>query len=181
MINISATWARAAVLVIGGTASQSCPIVATGSDFNAPTIAVTEPDCSTTLRCRINIDVRFHAASGATVDVDTLRALLPDLQMKVRLLALDANTNRVNLAYSPGSFTTSLSYSYKGIAQAALSNRRFSMKVDVNTATGNVDSVDLGLVYRGIYFGASAGPTQKSADVSISYGKGLLPFAQELS
>jgi hypothetical protein len=163
------------------TASVSWPVVAKGSDLNTPTIAVVESDAPSAIRGPINIDVRFQAAKSASVDLDTLRLLLPELQMKVGLLALDANTNKLDLAYSPGNFTTSLSYNYRGNAQAALSIGSFSMRVDVDTATGSVDSVDLGLVYRGLYFGASADPAQKSADVGISYGKGLLPFTQEPS
>jgi hypothetical protein len=181
MINLSATWMRAAVLVVGGTASVSCPVAAIASDFEAPIVTVMEPVSSTAIRGPINVDGRSQAASGATVDLATLKLLAPDLQMKVGLLALDANTRKINLAYSPGSFTTNLTYNYNGSAQAALSIRRFSMRIEVNTATGNVNSVDLGLVYRGVNFGASADPTQKTADISISYGNGLFPFPPELS
>jgi len=40
--------------------------------------------------------------------------LPPDLQMKLWVLSLDANTSRVNLVYSPGTFRTSLAYNYGG-------------------------------------------------------------------
>jgi hypothetical protein len=107
MINLSATCMRAAVLVIGGTASVACPIAAIASDFEAPVITVMEPVSSTAIRGPIDVDAPPQAASGVTDDLATLKQLAPDLQMKVGLLALDANTKRVNLAYSPGSFTTS--------------------------------------------------------------------------
>jgi hypothetical protein len=181
MINLSATWMRAAVLVIGGTASVACPIAAIASDFEAPVITVMEPVSSTAIRGPINVDAPPQAASGATDDLATLKQLAPDLQMKVGLLALDANTRRVNLAYSPGSFTTNLAFNYNGNAQAELSIRHFSMRIEVNTATGNFNSVDLGFVYRGVNFGASADPTQKTADIGISYGNGLFSFPPELS
>jgi hypothetical protein len=181
MINLSATWMRAAVLVIGGTGSVSCPNAAIASDFEASIITAKEPVSSTAIRGPANVDARPQTASSATVDLATLKLLAPDLQMRVGLLALDANTRRVNLAYSPGSLTTNLTYKYNGNAQAELSIHRFSMRVEVNTATGNVNSIDLGFVYRGVNFGASADPTQKTADISISYGNGLFPFPPELS
>jgi len=105
--------------------------------------------------------------------------LPPDLQMKLWVLALDANTSKVNIAYKPGAFTTSLTYNYGGNVQAALSlPRSFSTTLGVNPSNGNVD---LGVVYRGFNFGTSANFTQKSAGLSLSYGTKLLPFPSELS
>jgi hypothetical protein len=82
-INISATWVRAAVLVIAMATSVSRPIIAIGSDLNAPTIAVVEPDCSTAIRGPVNIDVRFQAATGATVDPATLKIRYGVLKLDV--------------------------------------------------------------------------------------------------
>lgn len=106
------------------------------------------------------------------------KLLPPDLQVKLWVLALDADTSKVNIAYRPGSFVTSLSYNYGGNLQASLSVRRFQTTVGVNPSNGNLD---LGLVYRGFNFGASSSFRQKSAGLSLSYGADLLPFPSELS
>jgi hypothetical protein len=106
------------------------------------------------------------------------KLLPPDLQMKLWVLALDANTSKVNIAYRPGSFVTSLAYNYGGNVDASLSIRAFSATLGVNPSNGNLD---LGLVYRGFNFGTSANFTQKSAGLSLGYGAKLLPFPSELS
>jgi len=102
----------------------------------------------------------------------------PKLQMKLWVLALDANTSKVNIAYRSGCFLTSLAYNYAGNVEASLSVRRVSTTVGVNPASGDID---LGLVFRGFKFGASASVTRKSYSVDISYGASLLPFPSELS
>jgi hypothetical protein len=89
-INISATWLRAAVLVIGVTTSVFCPVVANGNDLNAPKIAIIEPNCSTAIRGPINIDVRFQAAKGATVDPATLKIRYGLFHIDVTRRILDA-------------------------------------------------------------------------------------------
>jgi hypothetical protein len=113
---------------------------------------------------------------GNEFDID-FKLLPPKLQMQLWVLALDANTSKVNLAYRSGSFVTGLAYNYGGNAEASLSVRRFSTTLGVNPGNGNVD---LGLVYRGFKFGASASLTSQSAGVGISYGASLLPFPWEL-
>jgi len=50
--------------------------------------------------------------------------------------------------------------------------------VGVNPASGDVD---LGLIFRGFKFGASASLVRPSAGVSLGYGASLLPFPAELS
>lgn len=104
--------------------------------------------------------------------------LPPDLQMKLWVLALDANTEKVNIAYKRGGFVTSLAYNYQGNAEASLSIRRFSARLGVNPLKENLD---LGLVYRGFNFGASASYIQKSGGLTFGYGAELLPFPPELS
>jgi hypothetical protein len=106
------------------------------------------------------------------------KLLPPDLQMKLWVLALDANTSKVSIAYRPGSFVTSLAYNYGGNVEASLSIRTVSTTLGVNPSSGNID---LGLVYRGFNFGTSASFTQKSAGLSLSYGAKLLPFPSELA
>lgn len=114
---------------------------------------------------------------GDKFDID-FKLLPPNLQMRLWVLALDANTSKVNLAYRSGSFLTGLAYNYGGNVEASLSIRRVSTTVGVNPSSGDID---LGLVFRGFRFGASGNFTQGSAGVGIGYGASLLPFPRELS
>jgi hypothetical protein len=114
-------------------------------------------------------------------DFDITYSLLPpDLQMKLWVLSLDANTSRVNLAYSPGTFRTSLAYNYGGNLEASLGRYRLedpSIKVGFNPAKQDLSA---GLVFRGFNFGTSANITRRSVGFSLSYGRALLPFPDEL-
>lgn len=110
-------------------------------------------------------------------DID-FKLLPPRLQMQLWVLALDANTSKVNLAYRSGSFVTSLAYNYGGNVEASLSVRRVSITLGVDPASGDTD---LGLVFRGFKFGASASLTRRSYGLGIGYGASLLPFPWELS
>src|SRR5262245_39112822 len=114
---------------------------------------------------------------GDKFDID-FKLLPPKLQVQLWVLALDANTSKVNLAYRPGSFVTSVAYNYGGNVEASLGVRRFSTTVGVNPTNADVD---LGLVYRGFRFGATASVMRQSAGVGIGYGAGLLPFPRDLS
>jgi hypothetical protein len=60
------------------------------------------------------------------------KLLPPDLQVKLWVLGLDANTSKVNIAYSPGSFVTSLAYNYRGNAEACLGIQRFTTTIGVD-------------------------------------------------
>lgn len=106
------------------------------------------------------------------------KLLPPRLQMQLWVLALDANTSKVNLAYRSGSFRTGLAYNYGGNVEASLGVRRFSTTVGVHPTSGDVD---LGVAFRGFNFGVSASVTQESVGAGISYGARLLPFPEELS
>lgn len=110
-------------------------------------------------------------------DID-FKLLPPKLQMQLWVLALDADTGKVNLAYRSGAFRTSWAYNYGGNVEASLSVRRFSLKAGVNPANRDLD---MGLVFRGFRFGASASVTGRSAGVGFGYGARLLPFPWELS
>jgi hypothetical protein len=112
-----------------------------------------------------NFDIRFTA-------------LPPDLQMKLWILGLDANTSKVCIAYRAGAFTTNLTYNYGGNVQAALSIRKFSTTLGVNPSSGQVD---LGVVYQGFKFGSYANFTQKTGGLNLGYGAGLLPYPAELT
>jgi hypothetical protein len=115
---------------------------------------------------------------GDTFDIK-YKLLPPDLQMKLWVLALDANTSKVAIAYKPGSFVTSLGYNYGGNLEASLKfDRGFSTKLGVDPSSGDLD---LGLVFRGFNFGTSASFAHKSAGLSLGYGAKLLPFPAELS
>lgn len=112
-------------------------------------------------------------------DFDITYSLLPpDLQMKLWVLSLDANTSRVNL--SPGTFRTSLAYNYGGNLEASLGRNRLedpSIKVGFNPAKQDLSA---GLVFRGFNFGTSANLTRRSVGLSLSYGRKLLAFPDEL-
>lgn len=114
---------------------------------------------------------------GDNFDID-FKLLPPRLQMQIWVLALDANTSRVNVAYSSRSFTTGIGYNYGGNVVASFSMRRVETTVGVNPSSGNID---LGLVVRGFRFGATGNVAQGSAGVSFGYGASLLPFPAELS
>lgn len=106
------------------------------------------------------------------------KLLPPDLQMKLWVLGLDANTSKVNIAYKPGSFVTNLTYNFGGNVEASTSVRRFSSTIGVNPSNANLD---WGLAYKGFNFGTSANFVQKSVGVNLTFGAKLLPFPSELS
>jgi hypothetical protein len=114
---------------------------------------------------------------GDSFDIN-FRPLPPRLQMQLWLLALDADTSRVNLAYRAGNWRTGLAYNYGGNAEAFLSTRRFSTTLGVNPGNGDMD---LGLVYRGFRFGASGSISRQSAGFNFGYGAALLPMPAELA
>ena len=118
-------------------------------------------------------------SNGDGFDID-FKLLPPKLQMQLWVLALDANTSKVNLAYKAGSFRTSLGYNYGGNAQASLGVRRFSTTLHVHPTNRDV-KLDLGMAFRGFRFGVSGSPTKRSAGASLGYGAKLLPFPDELA
>ena len=115
--------------------------------------------------------------TGKAFDID-FKLLPPKLQMHLWILALDANTSKVNIAYKSGSFLTGLAYNYGGNLEASLSVRRITTTVGVNPSNGDVN---LGLVFQGFRFGTSASISQKSLGFNFGYGATLLPFPWELS
>jgi len=106
--------------------------------------------------------------------------LPPELQMKLWVLALDANTSKVSLAYTLGAFRTSLAYNYGGNLEASVGRYRLGdplIKVGFNPSN---DDISAGLVFRGFNFGTSANVTRRSFNFSVGYGRELLPFPDEL-
>lgn len=110
-------------------------------------------------------------------DVD-FKLLPPRLQMQLWVLALDADTGRVNLAFRDQAFLTSIQYNYGGNIEASLAVRRFTAKVGVNPANGDLD---LGLAFKGFRFGTTASFTRSAYGVQLGYGASLLPFPSEMA
>lgn len=132
-------------------------------------------------------------------DID-FKLLPPALQLKLWILALDADTSKVNLAFRPGQFRTSLAYNYGGNIEASIGIRQTTGTFKLNPGTG---AFDLGLVYRGFRFNsatdiaqgsqgvsvgfkewslaASANFTKPAVGLSLNYGTALLPFPAELA
>jgi hypothetical protein len=106
--------------------------------------------------------------------------LPPELQIKLWVLALDANTSKVSLAYSLGAFRTSLAYNYGGNLEASLGRYRLGdslIKVGFNPSNSDLSA---GLVFRGFNFGTSANVTRRTFGFNVGYGRDLLPFPAEL-
>jgi hypothetical protein len=106
--------------------------------------------------------------------------LPPELQIKLWVLALDANTSNVSLAYSLGAFRTSLAYNYGGNLEASLGRYRLGdplVKVGFNPSNSDLSA---GLVFRGFNFGTSANVTRRTFGFNVGYGRDLLPFPAEL-
>ena len=114
-------------------------------------------------------------------DID-FEFLPPHLQLKLWVLALDADTSSVALAYNPGAFKSSLSFDYDGKLQAAFGYRRLTTTLAYKTDSKDVS---LGLVYRGYNFsataGASAGASGPGLGLGFTYGAPLLPFPTQLA
>ncbi len=106
------------------------------------------------------------------------KLLAPELQMKLWVLGLDANTSDVNIVYKPGAFTTNLSYNYGGNISASLGIRRFKGTLSLDPSKGDVSS---DLVFQGFNFGTTANYTKRSGGLTLGYGAKLLPFPSELS
>jgi hypothetical protein len=112
-----------------------------------------------------------------TFDVK-FKLLPPDLQARLWVLGLDANTSKVGIAYKTLDFKTGVAYKYGGNAEAFLSYRNVNTTLGVNPSNGNLD---LSVVYRGFNFGTTANIAQKSYGLSLTYGSDLIPFPEELT
>jgi len=106
------------------------------------------------------------------------KLLPPKLKLQLWVLALDANTSKVNIAYRRGAFRTSLAYNYGGNVQAALSRKRLTTTVGFHPGTHDISA---GLVFRGFKFGTTANIGKSSVGAAFGYGSALLPFPAELS
>lgn len=64
--------------------------VTRGAELNAPTITVIRPEHSTAIRPPVDIQLRFAAAEGATVDVSSLKIMYGFLKLDVTQRILKA-------------------------------------------------------------------------------------------
>src|SRR5262245_44325891 len=108
------------------------------------------------------------------------KVLHPQLQMRLWVLALDANTSKVNLAWNPGIFRTSLAYEYVGDLEAPLVVRRYARRVGFNPENNDVN-LRTGMVFRGFNFETTANFTKPAVGFNRGYGRKLLPVPDELS
>ena len=107
--------------------------------------------------------------------------LPPELQVKLWILALDADTSKVNIQYTSGAFsklTWGFSYSYGGAVEASLKAPQQSYKLGFDPGSRDLSA---GGVFRGFRFNLSAATTQPKVGLSLGYGQALLPFPSELS
>jgi hypothetical protein len=79
-------------------AAPGAAFVAKAADFNAPTITVVMPHPGQPIQPPVNIDIRFVAAEGATVNVGSLRILYGFLKLDVTRRILDAPGVQVSAA-----------------------------------------------------------------------------------
>jgi hypothetical protein len=79
-------------------AAPGAALVPKAADFNAPTITVVMPNPKEPIQPPVNIDVRFVAAEGATVNVASLRILYGFLKLDVTRRILDAPGVQVSAA-----------------------------------------------------------------------------------
>ena len=61
-----------------------------GAALNAPTITVVKPDRSSAIQPPVDIEVRFNAAPGATVNISTLKIMYGFLKLDVTQRILKA-------------------------------------------------------------------------------------------
>lgn len=114
---------------------------------------------------------------GDSFDVN-FKLLMPDLQVKLWLLGLDANTSKVAIAYKTLNLNTGIGYNYGGNLEAFMAIQGVRTTLGVNPSNGNVD---LGLVYKGFKFGSTASYVNKSAGLTFGYGADLVPFTTDLA
>lgn len=72
------------------TAGPESEFVLKSSDPNAPSITVRAPDRAAPIHPPVDIDVRFKAAEGSTIDLSTLKILYGLLKLDVTRRLLDA-------------------------------------------------------------------------------------------
>jgi len=112
-------------------------------------------------------------------DID-FKFLPPELQVKLWILALDADTSKVQLSYKSGMFQTSIGYNYGGNAEAGLRIQQFTAGFSANPSSGAMGA-NLGYSFRGFRFGANASFTDPSVGLNLGYGAPLLPMPADMA
>jgi len=70
--------------------SPTTKLTPKAADFDAPTITVFKPDRSAPIQPPVDIDLRFQAAQGATVNVGTLKVMYGFLHLDITKRILNA-------------------------------------------------------------------------------------------
>lgn len=114
---------------------------------------------------------------GGGFDID-YSLLPPNLQLRLWVLSLDANTSRVRLSRDFGSISAGLNYNYGGALSADIRSGGFRSSVGVDPSNA---SLSLGGSYGGFNLGATGNIGQRSFGLNLGYGAPLLPFPAQLS
>jgi hypothetical protein len=104
---------------VRATAGPESAFVMKSSDPNAPSITVQSPDRAAPIHPPVDIDVRFKAAEGSTIDLSTLKILYGLLKLDVTRRLLDAPGVQVSPAGLKASGARLPSGSHKLIIQLA--------------------------------------------------------------
>jgi hypothetical protein len=94
-------------------------LVARAADLNAPTISVVKPDSGGAIQAPVDIDMRFQAAQGATVNIGTLKILYGFLGLDITQRILTAPGVQVSAAGLKADGARLPSGSHKLIVQVA--------------------------------------------------------------
>lgn len=71
-------------------AKPGAALIARAADLNAPSISVTKPNAGGAIEAPVDIDMRFQAAQGATVNITTLKILYGFLGLDITQRILTA-------------------------------------------------------------------------------------------
>ena len=94
-------------------------LIPKAADFDAPTITVVKPDRAAPINPPVDIDVRFKAAQGASVNAGSLKILYGFLRLDVTRRILDAPGVQVSAAGLQASGARLPSGSHKLIIEVA--------------------------------------------------------------
>ena len=83
---------------LSARAAPGAAFVPRAADFDAPTITVVSPDRRAPIKPPVDIDVRFKAAQGASVNVSTLKISYGFLHLDITRRILDAPGVQVSTA-----------------------------------------------------------------------------------
>ena len=104
---------------LSARARPGAAFVARAADLNAPTITVMRPDHSQPIQPPVDIDVRFKAAEGATVNVGSLKVMYGWLGLDITQRILGAPGVQVSASGLRASGAQLPSGSHKLVIQVA--------------------------------------------------------------